>query len=737
LELAGLKPAEAIPLLAPLLNLALSPKYPPSTLSPEQQRRRLLAALVELALGFARVQPTVISTEDLHWADPSTLELIQLLVEQGAQARLLLLYTARPEFRAQWPMRPHHTQITLNRLSARNVRTMVAQVAARAALPEETVAAMVERTGGVPLFVEELTRSVLESGTSRLVGREIPATLRDTLMARLDRLGPAKEVIQVGAVIGGEFSYELLHAVHPFPEADLRHALNVLAGAELLYERGVAPQSTYQFKHALIHDAAYEALLKSRRKELHRMVARTINEKFSALKDIHPEVLARHWTQAGETEPAIAQWTRAGEVARERNAFPEAQESCRQALALLGTLSESPERELREMELTQSIAFILTVTRGHAAPETIEAIERLAALAEKSGNLKQLVNMLSSRFMGMYMSGNHQAIGILADQALELAIREGTPASLALAHDHQILARSAFGDFAGVEKHFAQWLQYCDDPEFKRKTIPGTAVVPFGYACWNAWTLGRADLARAREARMMAAVDANGNNPHDVAYSAYFAATLRIYLKDYEQAEALAARALEVSLQNKFPNMAAFDRCTLGLARAVLGHPTEGLGLIREGIAGLVEVGAQPSGYFTSLAGAQALAGDLAGALATVEQALEANADSPTARAGTLTLRGELRLAQGQTELAEQDLREAVAATRSVGAIAPELGATMSLARLLAKKDQRDEARAMLAEIYASFTEGFDTADLKNAKALLEELSHQAGEQDALHQLRS
>jgi tetratricopeptide (TPR) repeat protein len=236
---------------------------------------------------------------------------------------------------------------------------------------------------------------------------------------------------------------------------------------------------------------------------------------------------------------------------------------------------------------------------------------------------------------------------------------------------------------------------------------------------------------------MMAAVDANGNNPHDVAYSAYFAATLRIYLKDYEQAEALAARALEVSLQNKFPNMAAFDRCTLGLARAVLGHPTEGLGLIREGIAGLVEVGAQPSGYFTSLAGAQALAGDLAGALATVEQALEANADSPTARAGTLTLRGELRLAQGQTELAEQDLREAVAATRSVGAIAPELGATMSLARLLAKKDQRDEARAMLAEIYASFTEGFDTADLKNAKALLEELSHQAGEQDALHQLRS
>ena len=179
----------------------------------------MLATLVEWALGAARVQPTVITIEDLHWADPSTLELIQLLVEQGATARLLLLYTARPEFRAPWPLRAHHTQITLNRLSSRNVRTMVGQVAARKALSEETIAAVVERTGGVPLFVEELTRAVLESGDAKLTGREIPVTLHDSLMARLDRLGPAKEVIQVGAVIGGEFSYELLHAVHPIAEA--------------------------------------------------------------------------------------------------------------------------------------------------------------------------------------------------------------------------------------------------------------------------------------------------------------------------------------------------------------------------------------------------------------------------------------------------------------------------------------------------------------------------------------
>ena len=221
LAAAGLKPAEAIPLIAPLLNLPLPAKYPPSTLSPEQQRRRLLATLVEWVLGAARAQPLVIAIEDLHWVDPSTLELIQLLVEQGATARLLLLYTARPEFRAPWPLRAHHTQITLNRLSARNVRTMVAQVAAQKALSDETIATVVERTGGVPLFVEELTRAVLESGDAKLTGREIPATLHDSLMARLDRLGPAKEVAQVGAVIGREFSYELLHAVHPIAEEDL------------------------------------------------------------------------------------------------------------------------------------------------------------------------------------------------------------------------------------------------------------------------------------------------------------------------------------------------------------------------------------------------------------------------------------------------------------------------------------------------------------------------------------
>jgi class 3 adenylate cyclase len=350
LELAGLKPAEAIPQLAPLLNLTLPTEYPPSALSPEQQRRRLLTTLVEWVIGAARVQPLVIATEDLHWVDPSTLELIELLVEQGAGARLLLLYTARPEFRAPWVMRAHHTQITLNRLSASDVRTMVGQVAAKNALPDETIAAVVERTGGVPLFVEELTRAVLESGDTKLSGREIPTTLHDSLMARLDRLGPAKEIAQVAAVIGREFSYELLHVVHPIAEEDLREALRKLADVELVYVRGIAPDATYQFKHALIQDAAYEALLKSRRRELHLIVAKTIDEKFPSLKEEHPEVLARHWTEAGEIESAIAEWSRAGAQAVERRAYREAEQHYRDAISILEALPESPERDGRELK---------------------------------------------------------------------------------------------------------------------------------------------------------------------------------------------------------------------------------------------------------------------------------------------------------------------------------------------------------------------------------------------------
>jgi predicted ATPase len=262
--------------------------------------------------------------EDLHWLDPSTIELLQLLVGQGATAPLMLLYTARPEFRAPWPMHTHHTQIMLNRLSSSSVREMVAGVATHNALAIESVETVIERTGGVPLFVEELTRAVLEGGSARATGREIPATLHDSLMARLDRLGPAKEIIQIGAVLGAESSYGLLHAVQPIRDEDLQGAIRTATDAELIYARGIPPDATYQFKHALIRDAAYEALLRSRRKEIHAQIAEVLLSQFPETLTSAPELLAHHYTEAGELENAVPFWQQAGQRAVERSANMEA-----------------------------------------------------------------------------------------------------------------------------------------------------------------------------------------------------------------------------------------------------------------------------------------------------------------------------------------------------------------------------------------------------------------------------
>jgi tetratricopeptide (TPR) repeat protein len=719
LEMAGLKPADAIPLIAPLLDLPLPAKYPPSPLSPEQQRRRLLATLVDWVLGHARIQPLVIAMEDLHWADPSTLELIGLLAEQGATARLLLLYTARPEFRTPWPQRAHHTQLTINRLNARNVRRIVEEVAARVALSAETIAAVVERTGGVPLFVEELTRAVLESGDAGVEGRVIPVTLHDSLMARLDRLGPAKEVAQIGSVIGGEFSYELLHAVHSLAEADLQKALRRLADAELIYVHGIPPEANYTFKHALVRDAAYEALLKSRRKELHRLVAHTIDDKFPALKETRPEVLARHWTEAGEIEPAIAEWSRAGTAAHARHAFSESLESHGRALALLNLLPNSTERDHRELELRLFVSNVLWVTKGWAAPESLEATARAAALAEKSGNLGQLITLVLTKGINALVSGDMPAAGALADQALELALREGNPIVIGVAHTFQVMTLHTRGDLARAEEYYLAGLKFFDDPGFRLTREPRMAT--FAYASWNAWMLGRANVALERISRMIV----NNNNPYDVALSGFYGAMLRVYMRQYEDAEALAAQVLEVSKKNRIPNLAALSRCLLGQARAQLGRTTETIELIRRGVADLLEIGAGEgiAHYTMLLAEAQEREGSIVEALETVEQALQINPNEIAYRPETLRIRGVLRFRQGQTVSAEADFREAIALAQKMTAKSWELRATTSLARMFRDTCRHAEARTMLADIYSWFTEGFDTPDLKDAKALLGELS--------------
>ena len=385
----GLAPADAIPLIAPLLDLPPSAKYSAPAMSPEQQRRRLLVTLVGWLVAAARVQPLVLVIEDLHWVDPSTLELIQLLVEQGSTAPLLLLYTARPEFHPPWSSRAHHIQLTLNRLSMRETRTMVSEVSGRTALSDETIATVVERTSGVPLFVEELTRAVLEGGEDASTARSIPATLHDSLMARLDRLGPAKEAIQVAAILGGEFSYGLLRAVYAIDESALQGALRTLADAELLYARGIAPDSSYQFKHALIRDAAYGSLLKSRRRELHLAAARSIDTDFPSVKHTHPEVLARHWTEAGDGVQAIRYLNLAGEQAALRASHSEAIAHFREALDWLDRLPP------RTDETTRCSVLAALGREQRRAGQNLQSRETLLRAAELARLIKSTELLLN------------------------------------------------------------------------------------------------------------------------------------------------------------------------------------------------------------------------------------------------------------------------------------------------------------------------------------------------------
>src|SRR6516225_5513284 len=373
LRLVGLDPTEYTPLLGPLVDIPLPPERA-ANLPPEELRRRQLAAMIAWLLAGARSQAVVLAFEDLHWADPTSIDLMRGLAERGAQAPLLLLATARPEFRPPWSLRSHHSVVSLRPLDRAGVAQMVGEISARYALSREIVEGVTERTGGVPLFVEEVTRLLLERGEQGGI-QAIPPTLQQSLMARLDRLGAAREVGQIGAVIGRAFSYRLLRDVAGIEDAPLQAALEKLADADILLVQGLPPDAEYRFKHALIQDAAYENLLRSRRQVLHRRVGETLRDNF-ATAAAEPELLAHHFTQAGLTEAAIGWWGKAGQQSLERSALVEAVTQLRKGLALVANQPESVTRMQHELDLQIALGKAMIATKGYLAPETGEAFNR-------------------------------------------------------------------------------------------------------------------------------------------------------------------------------------------------------------------------------------------------------------------------------------------------------------------------------------------------------------------------
>ena len=558
----GLTLAEAVPLFAALLSLPLPADYAPLTLSPEQQKQQTLQALLTILLRRAAQQPLLFVMEDLHWVDPSTLELLSLLVDQGPTAHMLVLFTFRPDFSAPWTERSHLTPVTLPRLPRHHAAEMTGQVAHRKALPPEVVEQVVAKTDGVPLFVEELTKMVLESGllqehderyelTGPLPPLAIPTTLHDSLMARLDRLATVKGLAQLGATLGREFSYELLHAVSPWDEETLQRGLQQLVEAEFLYQQGLPPQAMYVFKHALIQEAAYQSLLRSTRQRHHQHIAQVLEAHFPERCETQPELLAHHYTEAGLLEQAVPYWQRAGQRAVQRFAHREAIGHLTKGLDLLKALPDTPEHTYQELHLQTALGPAWMAAKGYAAPEVAQAYGRARALCRQLGETSRLFSVLRGLGAFYFVRGQYQTAREVGEELLTLA--QSPPDPTRLLGAHQVLGIAAFwlGEFAAARGHLEQTIAlYTPQPHRSSAARSGQdpGVLCRAYSAWALGLLGYPDQALERIHEAVSLGRAL-SHPHSLVFALYLVASLHQLRRDvpatHEWAEATLALARE------------------------------------------------------------------------------------------------------------------------------------------------------------------------------------------------
>jgi class 3 adenylate cyclase/predicted ATPase len=727
----GLDPAQSVPLVAPLLELPVPADYPPPPAAPEKRRRKLISTLVAWITGGARTQPILLHVDDIHWGDPSTLDLLRVLAEQGAAVPLMVLTTSRPEFRISWPPSSHHTVVSLTPLDRGEVQQMVSEVAARHVLNRQTMEALITRTGGVPLFVEEVTRLLLEGGGQSAM-QAIPATLQALLAARLDRLQSAKEVAQIAAVIGREFSYPLIRAIAGESDAALAATLERLAEADLIHVQGIPPDSSYRFKHALMQDAAYETMLKSRRRELHRAVAQILQNDFHEIADAQPELLAYHLTQAGVAEEAIGYWQRAGQQAIERSANVEAIAHLSHGLELVQVLPEGAARDQLELDLRVALGVPLIASRGYAAPEIEATYARARELSEKIGGSPQFANALWGLWV-RYLTGG--PIGAALEMAERYrAVAERTQDSGHLLETCQVMGIALFylGRFRDGVSYLARGsLMY--DPERHHALIyehggADTGVAIRTHEALALWTLGYPDQARRRMQHALETAAALASHPFTVAFGHYFNAWLHKLCREDERVEQATGLAIQICEEQSFPFWQLASTALRGSALAERGPASEGVGAMRESLAAYEAIGGAL--YGPELHGLLGIGMDRSGqaaeALQAVTDALRKAEQSQDRwwEAELHRLKGELTLALAGDHAAEAEaaFEQAVALARAQQAKSWELRAATSLARLWRHQGRVAQARQLLGEVHGWFTEGFDTADLREAATLIADL---------------
>ncbi len=739
--------AQDAALFAEMLSLPKDGRYPTLELTPQQRRQRTLEALIAQTEALTRQNPVLMIFEDAHWTDPTSLELFGRAVDRIANLRVLLMVTFRPEFEPPWIGRPHVTALTINRLPRRDIDGMIDRVVGNRFLPASVRQDIIERTDGIPLFVEEMTKAVLEAEGEGAAERTaaaipspalaVPASLHASLMARLDRLGSAKEVAQIGSVIGREFSHALLAAVVRKPEAELGSALDRLIAAGLLFRQGVPPHASYLFKHALVQDAAYGTLLRDPRRALHARIAETLESQFVEIAESQPELLARHCTEAGLIEKAAGLWAKAGNRSLARSALVEGVEQLTRALTHIATLPGTPALRSEQINLQVALITPLMHVKGHAAPETGAAAERARSLIEEAEALGEtqkdqilLFSVLYGFWVGSYVGFKGDRVRELAEQFLALAQKQSASGPRMIAHRLMGISLLFTGDPVAARSHHDKALTLYDPVEHKALTSRfghDSGVAIFSYRPFSLWLLGYPEAAlRDTEEALRIARDLG--QAATLMYALAHVGVPNILCGRYEAAAAQTREVLALSEEKSAPHWRAFGMLNQGWLLALTGKAAEAAPLISEGIAAYRATGSTnwiPL-RLSYLALARAEIGQVDEAWRCIDEASTAIAltSERWCEAEVNRTAGEIILKMPAPDMAKAQayFQRALDTARAQQAKSWELRAATSMARLWRSQGKRDVARDLLAPVYGWFTEGFDTIDLKEAKALLDEL---------------